>query len=82
MSARVLIEKLSVESTGGPGLISLITVFSILGIRLLEFGDFRSTLVVLSVIPPDDVGRISGRTQEATKLSRYIFGRATSAGPR
>lgn len=59
MSARVLIEKLSIESTGGPGLISLITVFSILGIRLLEFGDFRSTLVVLSVIPPGVISGIS-----------------------
>ncbi len=48
----------SQESTGGLGLIIIITVFGILGILLLEFGNFRSTLVVLSVIPLGVIGGV------------------------
>ena len=48
----------SKESMGGLGLIIIITVFGILGILLLEFGNFRSTLVVLSVIALGVIGGV------------------------
>ena len=46
------------ESFGGLGTIILITVFGMLGILILEFGNFKSTLVVLSVIPLGIIGAI------------------------
>ncbi len=46
------------ESFGGLGTIIIITVFGLLGILILEFGNFKSTIVVLSVIPLGIVGAI------------------------
>ena len=46
------------ESFGGLGTIILITVFGLLGILILEFKTFRSTIVVLSVIPLGIIGAI------------------------
>jgi multidrug efflux pump subunit AcrB len=48
----------SQRSFGGMGTIILITIFGILAVLLLEFGTFRSTLVVLSVIPLGVIGAI------------------------
>lgn len=49
----------SKESFGGMGAIVLITVFGILAILLLEFGTFKSTLIVLSVIPLGIIGAVA-----------------------
>lgn len=46
------------ESFGGLGTIILVTIFGLLGVLILEFGTFRSTLVVLSVIPLGIIGAI------------------------
>ncbi len=46
------------ESFGGLGTIILVTVFGLLGILILEFKTFRSTIVVLSVIPLGIIGAI------------------------
>lgn len=46
------------ESFGGLGGIILVTVFGLLGILILEFKTFKSTLVVLSVIPLGIIGAI------------------------
>ena len=46
------------ETFGGLGTIILITIFGLLGILILEFGTFKSTLVVLSVIPLGIIGAI------------------------
>jgi multidrug efflux pump subunit AcrB len=46
------------ESFGGLGTIILITVFGLLGILILEFKTFKSTIVVLSVIPLGIIGAI------------------------
>ncbi len=46
------------ESFGGLGTIIIITVFGILAILILEFKTFRSTLIVLSVIPLGVVGAV------------------------
>lgn len=48
----------SQRSFGGMGTIILITIFGLLAVLLLEFGTFRSTLVVLSVIPLGVIGAI------------------------
>ncbi|MBC7922772.1 MAG: efflux RND transporter permease subunit [Ferruginibacter sp.] len=48
----------SQESFGGLGTIVIVTVFSILAILILEFGTFRSTLIVLSVIPLGVIGGV------------------------
>jgi multidrug efflux pump subunit AcrB len=48
----------SKESFGGLGTIILITVFGFLAILLLEFGTFKSTLIVLSVIPLGIIGAV------------------------
>jgi multidrug efflux pump subunit AcrB len=48
----------SKESFGGLGTIVLITVFGILGTLILEFKTFRSTLIVLSVIPLGIIGAV------------------------
>jgi Cation/multidrug efflux pump len=46
------------ESFGGLGTIVLITIFGILGTLILEFKTFKSTLIVLSVIPLGIIGAV------------------------
>ena len=46
------------QSFGGLGPILMLTVFGILGILILEFGTFRSTLIVLSVVPLGIIGAV------------------------
>ncbi|HEX5632248.1 MAG TPA: efflux RND transporter permease subunit, partial [Gemmatimonadales bacterium] len=46
------------ESFGGVGSAVIIAVFAILAVLVLEFGSFRSTLIVASVIPLGMVGGI------------------------
>ncbi len=46
------------EAFGGIGNAIIVAVFAILGILVLEFGSFRSTLIVASVIPLGIVGGI------------------------
>lgn len=41
----------SAESFGGIGTAILVTIFGIFAVLVLEFGDFRSTLIVLTVVP-------------------------------
>jgi multidrug efflux pump subunit AcrB len=48
----------SKESFGGLGTIILITIFGILGTLILEFKTFRSTVIVLSVIPLGIIGAV------------------------
>ncbi|NUQ82908.1 MAG: efflux RND transporter permease subunit [Bacteroidetes bacterium] len=57
------------ESFGGIGLIVLFTLFAFIGILILEFGSFRSSLIVLSVIPLGMIGAI---------LALLIFGQPFS----
>ncbi len=47
------------ESFGGIGTIILITVFGFIAVLVLEFGTFKSTLIVLSVIPLGIIGAIT-----------------------
>ena len=44
------------ESFGGLDTVILITLFGFLGVLILEFGSFKSTLIVLSVIPLGIIG--------------------------
>ena len=46
------------ESFGGLGTIILITVFGFIAVLVLEFGNFKSTLIVLSVIPLGVIGSV------------------------
>ncbi|WP_044173004.1 efflux RND transporter permease subunit [Flectobacillus major] len=46
------------KSFGGIGVIVLITVFGMIAVLILEFRNFKSTLIVLSVIPLGIVGAI------------------------
>ncbi len=46
------------DSFGGLGTIIIITVFGFMGVLLLEFKTFKSTLIVLSVIPLGMVGAV------------------------
>jgi multidrug efflux pump subunit AcrB len=46
------------ESFGGLGTIILITIFGFIAVLVLEFGNFKSTLIVLSVIPLGVIGSI------------------------
>jgi multidrug efflux pump subunit AcrB len=46
------------ESFGGLGVILLITLFGFIGVLILEFRSFKSTLIVLSVIPLGVIGAI------------------------
>jgi multidrug efflux pump subunit AcrB len=48
----------SQESFGGLGTIIILTVFGLLAILILEFRTFKSTLIVLSVIPMGIIGAI------------------------
>ena len=65
------------ESFGGLGGAIAITVFGILGILVLEFGTFRSTLIVASVIPLGVVGGIlalllTGNTLSFTAMIGFV----------
>ncbi|MCL4113412.1 UNVERIFIED_CONTAM: hypothetical protein GTU68_051215 [Idotea baltica] len=46
------------ESFGGIGTIIILTVFGLLGILILEFRTFKSTIIVLSVIPMGFIGAL------------------------
>ncbi len=46
------------ESFGGLGTIILITVFGFIGVLILEFRSFKSSLIVLSVVPLGIIGAI------------------------
>lgn len=46
------------ESFGGLGTIILITIFGFIAVLVLEFGNFKSSLIVLSVIPLGVIGAI------------------------
>ncbi len=47
------------ESFGGLGTIIMITVFGFIAVLVLEFRNFKSTLIVLSVIPLGVIGAVS-----------------------
>lgn len=47
------------ESFGGIETIILITIFGFIAVLVLEFGTFKSTLIVLSVIPLGVIGAVS-----------------------
>ena len=47
------------KSFGGLGTIILLTVFGFIGVLILEFGTFKSSLIVLSVIPLGVIGAFS-----------------------
>jgi multidrug efflux pump subunit AcrB len=47
------------ESFGGIETIVLITIFGFIAVLVLEFGTFKSTLIVLSVIPLGVIGAVS-----------------------
>lgn len=57
------------ESFGGLGTIIILTVFGLLAILILEFRTFKSTLIVLSVIPMGIIGAL---------LALYITGESLS----
>ncbi|MFZ1790011.1 MAG: efflux RND transporter permease subunit [Saprospiraceae bacterium] len=57
------------ESFGGIGTIIILTVFGLLAILILEFRTFKSTLIVLSVIPMGIIGAF---------LSLYLTGESLS----
>lgn len=65
------------ESFGGIGSAIIVAVFAILAILVLEFRDFRTTLVVASVIPLGVVGGIvallfSGYTLSFTAMIGFV----------
>ena len=65
------------KSFGGLGIIIIITVFGMIAILILEFGNFKSTLIVLSVIPLGIVGAILmlflwGETLSFTAIVGFI----------
>jgi multidrug efflux pump subunit AcrB len=65
------------KSFGGLGVIIIITVFGMIAILILEFGNFKSTLIVLSVIPLGIVGAILmlflwGETLSFTAIVGFI----------
>ncbi len=47
------------ESFGGLGTIIMITAFGFIAVLVLEFGNFKSTLIVLSVIPLGVIGAVT-----------------------
>jgi multidrug efflux pump subunit AcrB len=51
-------EESAQRSFGGLGTIILITVFGLLAVLILEFKTFRSTIIVLSVIPLGIIGAV------------------------
>jgi multidrug efflux pump subunit AcrB len=65
------------ESFGGMGSAVIIAVFAILAVLVLEFGSFRSTVIVASVIPLGMVGGIvalllSGNTFSFTAMIGFV----------
>lgn len=65
------------KSFGGIGVIIIITIFGMISILILEFGNFKSTLIVLSVIPLGIVGAILmlilwGETMSFTAVVGFI----------
>ena len=65
------------ESFGGMGSAIIIAVFAILAVLVLEFGSFRSTLIVASVIPLGLVGGIvalllTGNTFSFTAMIGFV----------
>jgi multidrug efflux pump subunit AcrB len=48
----------SQRSFGGMGTIIMITIFGLLAVLILEFKTFRSTIIVLSVIPLGIIGAV------------------------
>jgi multidrug efflux pump subunit AcrB len=65
------------KSFGGMGVIIIITVFGMIAILILEFGNFKSTFIVLSVIPLGIVGAILmlflwGETLSFTAIVGFI----------
>ena len=59
----------SQESFGGLGTIIILTVFGLLAILILEFRTFKSTIIVLSVIPMGIIG---------TLVALYVSGESLS----
>jgi multidrug efflux pump subunit AcrB len=57
------------ESFGGFGTIILVTIFFFIAVLILEFGTFKSTLIVLSVIPLGIVGALLALWVTGTPLS-------------
>jgi multidrug efflux pump subunit AcrB len=57
------------KSFGGLGTILIITVFMFIAVLILEFGTFKSTLIVLSVIPLGVVGAVSALLISGNPLS-------------
>lgn len=57
------------ESFGGLGTIIILTVFGLLAILILEFRTFKSTIIVLSVIPMGIIGAL---------VALYITGESLS----
>lgn len=57
------------ESFGGFGTIILVTIFFFVAVLILEFGTFKSTLIVLSVIPLGIVGALLALWFTGTPLS-------------
>jgi multidrug efflux pump subunit AcrB len=57
------------ESFGGFGTIILVTIFFFIAVLILEFGTFKSTLIVLSVIPLGIVGALLALWFTGTPLS-------------
>ncbi len=57
------------ESFAGIGAIILLTVFGLIGVLILEFKTFKSTLIVLSVIPLGIIGAV---------LMLWLFGETLS----
>jgi multidrug efflux pump subunit AcrB len=57
------------ESFGGFGTIILVTIFFFIAVLILEFGTFKSTLIVLSVIPLGIVGALLALWITGTPLS-------------
>ena len=47
------------KSFGGLGTVILLTIFGFIGVLILEFGTFKSSLIVLSVIPLGIIGAFS-----------------------
>ncbi|MCU0340565.1 MAG: efflux RND transporter permease subunit [Spirosomaceae bacterium] len=47
------------KSFGGLGTIIMLTIFGFIGVLILEFGTFKSSLIVLSVIPLGIIGAFS-----------------------
>lgn len=65
------------ETFGGLGTIIIVTIFGILAVLILEFGTFKSSIIVLSVIPLGMIGAvgmlyITGNTLSFTAIIGII----------